>query len=28
MPYDAADEFKFTWNCVLEQIWEPLNGWD
>jgi dTDP-4-dehydrorhamnose 3,5-epimerase len=26
MPYDAADEFKFTWNCVLEQIWEPLNG--
>ena len=25
-PYDAADEFKFPWNCVLENIWEPKNG--
>ncbi len=25
-PYDPADEFKFTWNCVLEDIWEPRNG--
>lgn len=24
--YDASDEFKFPWNCVLENIWEPLNG--
>lgn len=25
-PYNAADEFKFTWNCVLEEIWGPKNG--
>ena len=25
-PYDAADEFKFPWNCVLENVWEPKNG--
>ena len=25
-PYDAADEFKFTWDCVLADIWEPRNG--
>lgn len=25
-PYDPTDEFKFTWNCVLEDIWEPRNG--
>jgi dTDP-4-dehydrorhamnose 3,5-epimerase len=25
-PYDADDEFKFTWNCVLEDLWEPRNG--
>jgi dTDP-4-dehydrorhamnose 3,5-epimerase len=25
-PYDAADEFKFPWNCVLEDLWEPRNG--
>lgn len=25
-PYDAQDEFKFPWNCVLEDIWEPKNG--
>ena len=24
--YDAADEFKFPWNCVLEDVWEPKNG--
>lgn len=24
--YDAADEIKFTWNCILEDIWEPKNG--
>jgi dTDP-4-dehydrorhamnose 3,5-epimerase-like enzyme len=25
-PYDAADEFKFTWDCVLPEIWGPKNG--
>ena len=24
--YDAAEEFKFPWNCVLEEVWEPRNG--
>lgn len=24
--YDAADEFKYPWNCVLEEVWEPKNG--
>ena len=24
--YDPADEFKFTWDCVLANIWEPKNG--
>lgn len=24
--YDTADEFKFAWDCVLEQVWEPKNG--
>jgi len=24
--YDAADEFKFPWDCVLEHVWEPRNG--
>lgn len=24
--YDAADEFKFPWDCVLENVWEPNNG--
>jgi dTDP-4-dehydrorhamnose 3,5-epimerase len=24
--YDAADEFKFPWDCVLADAWEPLNG--
>ncbi|HYD35328.1 MAG TPA: dTDP-4-dehydrorhamnose 3,5-epimerase family protein [Vitreimonas sp.] len=25
-PYDAADEFKFTWDCVLPEMWGPKNG--
>lgn len=25
-PYDAGDEFKFAWDCVMPEIWEPLNG--
>lgn len=24
--YDAADEFKFPWDCVLADVWEPKNG--
>ncbi len=24
--YDPADEYKFAWDCVLSEIWEPLNG--
>lgn len=24
--YDPADEFKFEWNIVLQDIWEPKNG--
>ncbi len=24
--FDVKDEFKFPWNCVLEEIWEPKNG--
>ncbi len=24
--YDAEDEFKFPWDCVLSEIWEPRNG--
>lgn len=24
--YDPADEFKFTWDCVLSNVWEPKNG--
>ncbi|GAB4209687.1 MAG: hypothetical protein OHK0022_41230 [Roseiflexaceae bacterium] len=24
--YAADDEFKFPWDCVLEQVWEPRNG--
>ena len=24
--YDAADEFKFPWDCVLEGLWQPKNG--
>ena len=24
--YNAADEFKFPWDCVLEEVWEPKNG--
>ena len=24
--YDAADEWKFPWDCVLSEVWEPRNG--
>lgn len=24
--YDPADEFKFGWDCVLAEVWEPKNG--
>lgn len=24
--YDPQDEWKFPWNCVLEEIWQPRNG--
>lgn len=24
--YDAADEYKFPWDCVLADVWEPKNG--
>ena len=24
--YDPADEFKFAWDCVLPEVWEPRNG--
>jgi dTDP-4-dehydrorhamnose 3,5-epimerase len=24
--FDVSDEFRFDWNCVLEHIWEPING--
>jgi len=24
--YDSKDEYKFPWNCILEDIWEPQNG--
>lgn len=24
--FDPKDEFKFSWNCVLEKVWEPKNG--
>lgn len=24
--YDAGDEIKFTWDCILADIWEPKNG--
>ncbi len=24
--YDAKDELKFPWNCILENFWEPNNG--
>jgi dTDP-4-dehydrorhamnose 3,5-epimerase len=25
-PYDPADEFKFPWDCVLQEVWEPKFG--
>jgi dTDP-4-dehydrorhamnose 3,5-epimerase len=24
--YDPADEFKFPWDCVLKEVWQPVNG--
>ncbi len=24
--YDAADEYKYPWDCVLADVWEPKNG--
>ena len=24
--YDPNDEYKFTWDCILKDIWEPKNG--
>jgi dTDP-4-dehydrorhamnose 3,5-epimerase len=24
--YDPSDEYKFPWDCVLEDIWQPRNG--
>ena len=24
--YDPGDEFKFPWDCVLAEVWEPRNG--
>lgn len=24
--YDPKDEFKFPWDCVLKDVWEPKNG--
>lgn len=24
--YDAKDEFKFAWDTVLSEVWEPRNG--
>ncbi len=24
--YDASDEIKYNWDCVLKDIWEPING--
>jgi dTDP-4-dehydrorhamnose 3,5-epimerase len=24
--YDPADEFKFAWDCVLAEVWEPRHG--
>lgn len=24
--YDPKDEYRFPWNCILKNIWEPKNG--
>ncbi len=24
--YDPADEYKFPWDCILREVWEPING--
>ncbi len=25
-PYDPGDEYRFPWDCILRDIWEPKNG--
>lgn len=25
-PYDINDEFRFPWDCVLKDVWQPING--
>lgn len=25
-PYDANDELKFPWDCILTDVWQPKNG--
>lgn len=24
--YDPEDEIKFTWDCIIPEVWEPKNG--
>ncbi|MDO8506987.1 MAG: dTDP-4-dehydrorhamnose 3,5-epimerase family protein [bacterium] len=24
--YDPGDELKFTWDCIIPEVWEPKNG--
>ena len=24
--YDSKDEYRFPWDCILKEIWEPKNG--
>jgi dTDP-4-dehydrorhamnose 3,5-epimerase len=24
--YDPSDEYKFPWDCVLSEVWQPRNG--
>jgi dTDP-4-dehydrorhamnose 3,5-epimerase len=24
--YDPKDEYRFPWDCILKDIWEPING--
>lgn len=24
--FDAKDEYKYPWDCILEDVWEPKNG--
>lgn len=25
-PYDLTDEYRFPWDCLLGDLWEPRNG--